>query len=167
MNEVKMTKRSFFTFIWLGLFLLFLIGENYASARDKNEKKQGSQMGLQGMNKKPNRSTVIYVPYIYYYPYYVNPVGMPINNYQTIYNNTNTPSISFSHPKGEWTETSNGAVPQYAIVYQDTEQYRIYYCRVEYDERMIYGFLIENDGCYINDKNGNKLRFNEYEVLRE
>lgn len=157
-------RKSYFKYLLLFIIMIFGIHLGFA---DKEKKQMVTQKKQQlDKNKKHGHSTVIYVPYIYYYPYYINSNPVPINNYQTNYYNS-SPQPNFSYPKGEWIATGNGLFPEYAIVYRDSSQQRIFYCRVEYKNQIIYGFLVESEGCYINDMNGNKLRFDEYEVLKE
>ncbi len=147
----------------LFILLIFCINVGLADHHDKKQMEQHQNQNF-GNNKRFIHSNVIYVPYIYY-PY-SDYGGAPVNNYQTNYYNTSPPT-SFSYPQGEWVGSSNGSVPEYAIVYQNTGSQRIFYCRVDLENQTVYGFLVENDGCYINDNNGNKVRYDEYEVLEE
>ena len=120
-----------------------------------------------------NNSTVV-VPYFYDFTtpdYYVTqPEDDNSFNYSTTTeetpndNDTIQPPTSFNFPDGQWIASSDGSVPNQALVYQTQNGQPTYYCRVLYQNQYAYGVLTPNEGCYITDQS-NVIRFNTYDVL--
>lgn len=108
--------------------------------------------------------TVIASPY--YYPsedssYSVsNDAATNTNSDTTGSESDNTTQL----PSGEWVPANNGDMPNNAIAYQDQNGNSGYYCRAMYNNKLYYGELIPNDGCYANDQSVT-IHFSDYEVL--
>lgn len=119
-----------------------------------------------------------YVPYVIYYsnsiyPYYPTTYGTGDFSGYSFYD---IPSISVSEisssisslnqsiPNGIWVQTSEGSVPEGAIVYETRNNADTYYCRATYNNIVYYGVLIRGEGCYIQDGNAT-IRFTQYLAL--
>lgn len=98
---------------------------------------------------------------IYPYPYLINntltvtnPVPAPANNTS----NTFLPSNEI------WLSAKNGDVPKSAVINNTENGKSTYYCRVTYLNKLAYGVLVPQDGCYVEDSSAT-TRFTDYDVL--
>jgi hypothetical protein len=95
--------------------------------------------------------------------YYQNSI-YPISGYEyyPVYQNTGLYGGQ-GYPSGFWVSTTNGSVPNYAIVYENTNP-PSYYCRAYYRGQLYYGTLVANDACYLKDQTVT-IRMTTYSVL--
>lgn len=101
-------------------------------------------------------------PNYYYYPYTPTTVIT-----STPHNVVTTPSTSSDTlpANEEWIPVKNGDIPPNAIVNnQDDNGTTTYYCRAKLMNKINYGVLVPNDGCYIQSQSVT-MRFTTYDVL--
>lgn len=100
-------------------------------------------------------------------------------------NNTNTPSSSCypdpsaypqsgTYPQSDnaadlpdnsmWTTESTGQAPSNAIIFRKENGKPVFYCRAQYKDEWLYGVLIPQDACYVQDQFVT-MRFTLYDVL--
>ena len=109
----------------------------------------------------------------YYYPgNYLYSYPLIINNYNTYYDlpqnsvqqSGRAGQISAAQSKETWVTVRNGDIPDSAVINMNANGQVTYYCRTKYMNKMNYGELIPNDGCYIDGENVT-MRFTNYQVL--
>ena len=83
--------------------------------------------------------TIQSYPYIQAYPYIIN-----------------------QYPSAIWVPMTKGRVAYTAIVMQYVNGHPVYYCRVATSGGLVYGQLVPNEGCYLDDEEEAVM---EYEVL--
>ena len=119
-------------------------------------------------------------PWLYYEPYYPypGPYSYPMVSdfsYNSYSDYPNSPMM-YAEPvvpmayssvleRNEiWIKINNGRLPLNAVVNNNVNNTKTYYCRAKYMGKLNYGVLIPHDGCYI-EKKSLTMRFTQYEVL--
>ncbi len=116
------------------------------------------------------QNSAIFFPYSFPYdPYSQTTIyqnGYPDTDYN--YPDTNygmSPATPSAYPQGNWVNSINGNVPEYAIEETMENGVRVYYCRVTLQSQIYNGELIEGEGCYVNPGNSDTILFTTYQVL--
>lgn len=75
----------------------------------------------------------------------------------------NIPYIYNNYPSAIWVDGATDRLPANMVVYQYINGYPSYLCRVSQDGRWMYGQLIINEGCVLNDDDN--TTFKSFQVL--
>lgn len=124
----------------------------------------------------------VYTPIYYdYYPaynvYYYPQAKKYSGNSNSVYTKTTkSPQIKKSDtvvsennnatlPDNEtWIAAKNGDVPKNGVINTNDNGKLTYYCRAKYGNKLNYGVLVPNDGCYVENESVT-MRFTSYDAL--
>lgn len=81
----------------------------------------------------------------------------------SIRQSTNIPVIISQYNTGNWIQMNHNRLPAQAIVIQYINGYPVYACRIFYQNRILYGSMIPNQGCFI--PNLSAQAFSSYQLL--
>lgn len=86
------------------------------------------------------------------------------NANNTVSSDSNTNTATPTPTKETWVSDENGNLPKNAVVNNTENGKSTYYCRTTYMNKLSYGVLVPQDGCYIETATVT-MRFTNYETL--
>lgn len=84
-------------------------------------------------------------------------------NYISVGETRQIPVVVQQYPNAVWVKMSNGRIPPNAVVVQYTNGYPNYYCRIQTGDGILYGRVIFNQGCMVDEYP--QVLFSDYDVL--